>query len=143
MSGAKSSPRAPAAVRRTMSRITIYIAGCSAVLAGLCFVAGGLSLGLSAIVGGVVAVLNWLAMRWIGERVMVANERGRVRWGVLFALKMAAVVAVIGLLLEFGGVDPLGFMIGMSGFVAGLLLGGFTHAASADPVGGSNERGGA
>ena len=119
----------------TLRRMTWYVAGAAALLAGLTFVFAGPWRGLGAAVGGAVAVANWLAMRWVGERLLRANDRGRMIWGTLLAVKMGATLGLIWLILATGWVDPMGFAVGMSGLVLGVLAGTFHLAASGSPVG--------
>ena len=114
----------------TLKRITHYVIGASAVLTAVAFFLGGAWMGLGAAVGGAVAVGNWLGMRWIGERLLRANDKGRMVWGSLLAFKMAAILGVVWMILATGWVDPMGFALGMSGFVLGILGGAFHLAAS-------------
>jgi hypothetical protein len=115
--------------RRTLQRITLYIVGASVLLTVATFVLGGVTMGLGAVVGGIVAVGNWLAMRFVGERLMVANDKGRLVWSVLLALKMAALLGIVALILSTGLVDPTGFTVGLSGLVFGALAGAFHGTA--------------
>lgn len=119
---------------QTLKRITTYVAGASAVLTAVAFALGGAWMGFGAAVGGAVAVGNWLGMRWIGERLLRANDQGRMVWGTILALKMGAILGVVWMILATGWVDPMGFAIGLSGFVLGILGGSFHLAASGTPA---------
>lgn len=119
--------------RHTLQRITLYVVGASVLLAALAFVAGGVAMGFGAVVGGTLAVLNWLAMRWVGQRLLIANDKGRLVWGTLLALKMALLLAITWMILSTGLVDPIGFTVGLSGLVLGALAGAF-HAAASSPA---------
>lgn len=116
--------------RSTLQRITLYIVGASVLLTAVTFVVGGVTMGLGAAVGGAVGVANWLAMRWVGERLMVANDKGRLVWSALLAVKMAALLGIVALILSTGLVDPTGFTVGLSGFLLGALVGAFHSACS-------------
>lgn len=116
--------------RRMLRRITLYIVGASALLTLATLVFGGVTMGLGAAVGGLVAVANWLAMRWVGQRLMVANDKGRMVWSVLLAVKMAALLGIVALILSTGLVDPTGFTVGLSGLVLGALAGAYHGTAS-------------
>lgn len=109
--------------RHTLRRITWFVLGASVLLTAIAFALGGLERGVGAGIGGAVAVLNWWGMRWIGERLLRANDKGRLVWGSLLAIKMAAVLGVVWAILATGLVDPLGFGIGMSALVVGILVG--------------------
>ena len=117
----------------TMRRITGYVVGASALLALAATVFGGVELGVAATVGGVFSVVNWVAMRWLGRRLIVANERGKAVWGLLLAAKMGISLIVVWAILSTGVIDPIGFVIGLSGLVFGILAGTF-HAALTAPA---------
>jgi hypothetical protein len=116
--------------RRTLRRITLYIAGASALLTLATLAFGGVTMGLGAAVGGSVAVANWLAMPWVGERLVRANDKGRIIWSLLLVLKMAALLGIVALILSTGLVDPMGFTVGLSGLVLGALAGAFHMTTS-------------
>jgi len=120
---------------KTLGRITGYVIGTSLALSVLAGVLGGLSLGLAAAVGGVFSVLNWLAMRWLGRKLLVANDKGRAVWGTLLAGKMLVSLLAVGAILSTGLVDPIGFVVGLSGLVLGILAGTFHSALAAPPAG--------
>ena len=119
--------------RATFRRITVHVAAASGLLAAVALVVGGVASGLSALVGGGLAVANWLAMRWVGARLLVANERGRALLARLLAAKMAALLGVAALILSTGVVDATGFTVGLSGLVLGVLSGAFRTALGAEP----------
>ncbi|MCZ7681993.1 MAG: hypothetical protein M5U28_25645 [Sandaracinaceae bacterium] len=125
--------------RRTLSRITLYVAGTSALLALVMLAIGGVASGLGALAGGALAVANWLALRWVGLRILVASDKGRAVWSALLALKMGALLAIVWAILSTGLVDPTGFTVGLSGLVLGALLGAFHSAASGDSAGAASE----
>lgn len=116
----------------TLRRITAYVIGTSAILAAVALALGGPSMGVAAAVGGVFSVLNWLAMRWLGQRLLVSNERGRALWGLLLAVKMGISMAVVWAILSTGAIDPIGFVIGLGGLVLGIVAGTF-HTMLAAP----------
>ncbi len=114
----------------TLRRITLYVVGASVFLTAVTTAIGGLWMGLGAAVGAALAVANWLAMRWVGHRILVANDKGRIVYSTLLALKMSALLAITWLILSTGKVDPTGFTIGLSGLVLGVLAGAFHTAAA-------------
>jgi hypothetical protein len=120
--------------RATFRRITLYVVAASALLTALSFALGGLTMGIAAAVGGALAVGNWMSMRWVGRRLVVANDKGRMVWGGLLAVKMLALMLIAWGILATGVVDPMGFTIGLGGLVLGILAGAFHTATVADPV---------
>jgi len=127
--------------RRTLRRITLYIVGASVVLTAATLVFGGATMGLGAAVGGLVAVANWLVMPWVGERLVRANDKGRIVWGLLLLVKMAALLGIVALILSTGVVDPMGFTVGLSGLVLGALAGAFHTTTSRSSTAVSEEQG--
>lgn len=123
--------------RHTLQRITLYVVGSSVLLTALAFVVGGVTMGVGAVVGGTLAVLNWLAMRWVGQRLLVASDKGRIVWGTLLGLKMALLLAITWMILSTGLVDPIGFTVGLSALMLGALAGAF-HTAISSPTSSSN-----
>lgn len=122
-------------LRRTLRRITAYVVGSSVVLAAAAFLFGGITMGLGAIGGAALGIANWLAMRWVGGKLVVANDRGRLVWGGLLGFKMLVMLLVAWGVLATGVVDPAGFTIGLSGLVLGILAGGFHTAYAGDLAG--------
>ncbi len=120
--------------RQTIRRITLYVVGASVFLTAVVTAFGGLSMGFGAAVGAALAVANWFAMRWVGHRIMVASDKGRLVYGTLLALKMGVLLAIAWLILSTGVVDPTGFTIGLSGLVLGILAGAFHTAVVGEPT---------
>jgi hypothetical protein len=114
-----------------LRRITVFVVGASVLLTAVAFALGGKTMALGAAAGGGVAVANWLAMRWVAQRLLVANDRGKLVWGTLLGLKMAALLAITWAILSTGVVDPTGFTIGLSGLVLGAVGGALQSATSA------------
>src|SRR5690554_5786025 len=114
--------------RPTLDRITLHVVGACALLAVAAFAFGVASMGFGALAGGALAVANWFAMRWVGRRLMVANDHGRLVWGVTLATKMMALLGIVWAVLSTGLVDPTGFAVGLGGLVLGVLTGTF-HGA--------------
>ncbi|MBI5490503.1 MAG: hypothetical protein HY905_24420 [Deltaproteobacteria bacterium] len=75
--------------------------------------------------GGTLAVLNWLALRWLGARLIgakpVAGRRGRLLLGVLFAVKVAVLIAVVWALTRWAALEPAPLALGYSALVVGLF----------------------
>ncbi|MBI4916612.1 MAG: hypothetical protein HY825_12255 [Acidobacteria bacterium] len=75
--------------------------------------------------GGMLAVLNWLALRWLGTRLLGAPPAaGRSRrWvlGILFAVKVAVLIAVVWALTRWAALEPAALALGYSALVVGLF----------------------
>jgi len=117
----------------SMRRITAYVVGGAALSTGLAFLVGGPTVGLGAAVGGVYAIVNWVLMRWLGRRLLVASDRGRLFLGLILGAKVLVAMAVVWAILSTGIVDPIGFVMGLSALVAGVLGGTFHGAVFGGP----------
>jgi hypothetical protein len=120
--------------RDMLRRLTAFVVGASVLLVVIAFALGGWWMGLGAAVGGALAVANFLAMRWVAHRLMIANDQGKMVWGTFLGLKMVALLAITWAILSTGMVDPTGFTIGLSGLVLGALAGALYTATSARPA---------
>jgi hypothetical protein len=102
-----------------------HVAVAALVLTGLGFVLGGLSVGIGAAVGGVVATLDAWAITWLAGRIVSgAGFIGRGFAAALLGAKLVVLLAVCWALLARWGVDPIGFSVGLSGLVLGMLYSG-------------------
>lgn len=115
-----------------MDKVTYYVAGLGALLALGAFALGGPAWGLGALVGALVAVANWIALKWIGSRVMGGSVKKRGALMVLLALKMGALFVLCWLLLARYGLHPVGFMLGISAFAGGILAAAFRTIAAGE-----------
>lgn len=102
-----------------------YVAVAALVLTALGFVVGGISVGIGAAIGGVVAVLDTWAIIWLVTQIVLGG--GVVRQGVAVALlvtKLGLVLAICWALLARWGADPVGFSLGLGALVVGMLYAG-------------------
>jgi hypothetical protein len=107
------------AVRR-IARNIMLLGGLAPLLALLVGAPAGLLVGVA--VGSLVAAANFLAF----ERISVWVVRGSVRAGgllmALLVVKMTVAMVVVFLIIRAFGVDAIGFVIGLSTLVVGLLV---------------------
>ncbi len=108
---------------RTLNRITLHVAAAGALLSGGAFLVVGGALAVGTLVGSVVALVNWLALRWVIGRVARGSTGTRTGLMALLVLKMAALIALCWALVVRWDVHALGLGIGMSSLVIGVLLG--------------------
>lgn len=106
-----------------LGRILAHIAAFAVLLAAGAFLLGGARVGLGALVGGAVAVVNWAAWWWLARRIVSATPRQRAATSVLMAFKLGALGVLCWALVVHWGVNPLGFLVGVSAFVLGILAG--------------------
>lgn len=113
-------------ITRTIPR---YVAGAALSLTVLAFAFGDVQVGLGAVAGTMVAVLDALAITWLTTRVI--GGAGFIRPGfaaLLLGAKLVLLLAVCWALLARWGVEPVGFSVGLGGLVLGMLLGGIEVA---------------
>jgi hypothetical protein len=102
-----------------------HVAVAALLLTALGFVLGGVTVGIGAAIGGVVAVLDTWAIIWLVTHVVLGA--GLVRQGIAVALlvtKLGLVLAICWALLARWGADPVGFSLGLSALVVGMLYAG-------------------
>ncbi|MFW5920402.1 MAG: ATP synthase subunit I [Polyangiales bacterium] len=104
-----------------IDKTTLYVAWLAALLTAGAFVLGGTGMAVGALMGGVVAIANWLALRWLALRVVRGSVKKQGAMMVLLTLKMGALFALCWLLIARFGLDAAGFLIGISAFVVGLI----------------------
>ena len=107
-----------------LDRITAQVAVIGGMLALIAFAIGGATMGLGALVGAGVALLNFIGLRWL--LAPLAGHATQLSQGGamgLLVLKLAATSALCWVLLGVLHLDPIGFAIGLSALVLGVTLG--------------------
>ncbi|MEM9192071.1 MAG: ATP synthase subunit I [Myxococcota bacterium] len=107
-----------------VGKIAMYIAACGAIISGAVFLVFGAEAGVGAMVGAAVATLNALAMRWMIRKVLGGSSAARTTVMILLGFKMAILGAICYALIAIVKIDAIGFAIGLSALVFGILLGG-------------------
>ncbi len=121
---------------KIIDRITTYVAAFGVLLSTLAFVVS-YEAGIGALVGAAIAVGDWLVTRFLGARLLAAGERARSILSLALVSKMSLVLGACGVVLWSGRFSPLGFMIGISAMVLGVIVGGLHESLSSPTV--SNE----
>ena len=110
-------------------RITQTLLGAIVVLVGLSFLFGGQAAGIGAAVGGLVALLNWLAMSWIVRALVGGRVAHKAAATALLSGKLVLLSAVCwGLLTRFD-LHPMGFAAGLSALFIAIGLGALVAPA--------------
>jgi hypothetical protein len=82
---------------------------------------------LAASAGGLLAVANWLALRWLVVRLLGARPstsqtgRRKVLLALLFAAKILVLLGAVWALIRWEAFEPLPLAFGYSSLVLGLL----------------------
>jgi hypothetical protein len=117
---------------RTIDRITTYVAAFGVLLSVVAF---GVSteVGIGALAGATIAIGDWLVTRMVGARLLSGGDRGRTMLSLVLVSKMSLVLGACAAVLWSGHVSALGFILGISAMVAGVVAGG-VHESLAAPA---------
>ena len=86
------------------------------------------------ITGGLVGLLNFEGLRWLGSRIVQAQARSRSFYAMLFLAKMTLVFGAVWWLLSQLPVDSLGFLVGFSLLLPAIGLIGLRYALAPTPA---------
>jgi hypothetical protein len=74
---------------------------------------------LGALLGSLIAFVNWVGFRYLMARVVAG--RNRARWGFLLAVKSTLALAAVAAVVMYAPVSVIAFVIGVSSLVLGIL----------------------
>jgi hypothetical protein len=112
------------------------VAVAAMLLTALAFALGGTGIGLGAAVGGLVAVVDAWAIIWLVSQVLTGAGLSRAIAVALLASKLIILLAVCWALLARLAINPIGFSVGLSALVVGMLYAGaMLSAAEAETAG--------
>ena len=119
------APHAPDPRLRVAIR-AVAVAGAGLTLAGLAFF--GARVGLAVAAGAALAAGNLVALaRIVGAMLPTTPEGARAQsragWGLLAALKIGALFAVLWLLMRHAALPPLGVLAGFGALPIGIAIG--------------------
>ena len=80
------------------------------------------------ITGGLVGLLNFEGLRWLGSRILDAPARSRTFYAMLFLAKMTLVFGAVWWFLSRLPIDSLGFLVGFSLLLPAIGIIGLRHA---------------
>ncbi len=112
---------------RQIDRITTYVAAFGVLLSVAAFFVST-EVGIGALSGAAIAIGDWLVTRLLGRRLLAAGDSGRTILSLTLVGKMTAVLLACALVLASGRVSALGFLIGISAMVLGVVFGGLADA---------------
>lgn len=101
-----------------------YVAVAAVLLTALAFALGGTEIGLGAAVGGLVAVVDAWAIIWLVSQILTGAGLSRAIAVALLASKLIILLAVCWALLARLAINPIGFSVGLSALVVGMLYAG-------------------
>ncbi len=106
---------------RALSLVTAYQLACAALAAVLTFWLWRPAT-VAVLVGGGFGTLNFWGLRLLAERALMGEGKHKLLWGLLLAMKLALALALLAALLVVLRLPPLGFALGLSTMIVGMML---------------------
>ena len=75
----------------------------------------------SAILGGALMAANFALLKWLMHRA-ISGQKSAVLFALMLGFKLVAVLAIIGLLMHFSLIHPVGFALGLSTLFIAMVL---------------------
>ncbi|MDB4974831.1 MAG: hypothetical protein JWN48_3172 [Myxococcaceae bacterium] len=125
----------------TTQRMTRPLLLIAAIVVVSAFALWGVERGVAALIGALLSVGNWFALRGLSARLVSANFASGARGaalGFLLIGKIGLLMAIVFILINRVRLDPIGLAFGLSVLfvgpvLAGLLTAGNGAAQSLDP----------
>lgn len=120
--------------RQAVRRIGIWIGALAVVFPVVALLAGSRTQTIVGIaVGGLLAALNFIAIERIASKVVRGSVRTQAILMGLLVLKMSALMVLVYFLVRKVGVDAVGFVIGLTTLVVGVLFEALRMAVRGEP----------
>lgn len=103
------------------TRMVSFVAAIGLATSAAVFVAGGTHAGLSSLAGAALALVNFLLLRTIVQKVVSGDMHQKLPVIGLLFLKMGAVMGLVSLVIIREWVAPIPFTVGLSTLVVGLI----------------------
>ncbi|MBJ81109.1 MAG: hypothetical protein CMH60_07325 [Myxococcales bacterium] len=75
----------------------------------------------SAILGGALMAANFALLKWLMRRA-ISGQKSAALFALMLGFKLIAVLGVIGLLMHFSLIHPVGFTLGLSTLFIAMVL---------------------
>ena len=105
---------------KNLELISRYQLGTVALAGGLCMAFVPV-LALSTVLGGALMAANFALLKWLMQRAM-RGQKNATLYIILLMTKLFAVLAIIGLLLHYSLIQPLGFVLGLATLFVAMLF---------------------
>jgi hypothetical protein len=109
-----------------LTKIDAYVAVWGLIATGVTALVGGTGMILSALIGAVLASINWLVFRALAVRLAASPQR--LALGLLLGTKTAVLLGGIALILTYLPLSPIALLAGMSGLFLGIVTSTLTHS---------------
>lgn len=108
---------------RTIRSVVLVVVATGALIAALGFLGSGRRFAVSAAIGTLVAVLNFVVLARVG-RAFTEEGANPAVWSLVYLFKILALFGGVFLLLRAESLSLLGVLAGLSSLVPGIVLGG-------------------
>jgi len=121
--------RSTAMDKRTAERMQVLVVGFGVASTLGVYGVSGLDACRSTAIGAVLALINWLLLRFLVGLVVSSSMRSKPLLAFMVLLKMGALMGLIAYCVASDWVQPIPFVVGLSSLVVGLLLGSVLYIA--------------
>jgi hypothetical protein len=111
-------------VDRVLVGLVLLASASSAALVGFNEMTGGV------VVGGLIGIANFTALKWLGAKVFSGEQHSRTFYASLFMGKLTALMGVIALCLLVLPIEALGFLMGISTLFPAIMITFFWRSLS-------------
>jgi hypothetical protein len=105
---------------KNLELISRYQLGVVAITGALCMIFVT-EIAFSTILGGALMAANFGLLKWLMKRAM-SGQKGAFLYALLLGTKLIVVLGVIGLLMHYSLIHPIGFALGLSTLFVAMLL---------------------
>ncbi|MDP7039445.1 MAG: ATP synthase subunit I [Myxococcota bacterium] len=105
---------------KNLELISRYQLGVVAIAGTLCMIFVS-EIAFSTILGGALIAANFGLLKWLMKRAM-SGQKSALLYALLLGTKLIVVLGVIGLLMHYSLIHPIGFALGLSTLFVAMLL---------------------
>ena len=105
---------------KNLELISRYQLGVVAITGALCMIFVT-EIAFSTILGGALMAANFGLLKWLMKRAM-SGQKSAFLYALLLGTKLIVVLGVIGLLMHYSLIHPIGFALGLSTLFVAMLL---------------------
>lgn len=103
----------------------------AALVVALAFALWGAPRGIAALVGALLSLGNWFALRWLASRLATPSAGGRsAALSLLLIAKIGLLIAIVFVLIHRLALDAVGLAFGLSVLFLGPVLAGLLAASA-------------
>ena len=105
---------------KNLELISRYQLGVVAIIGALCMIFIP-EIAFSTILGGALMAANFGLLKWLMKRAM-SGQKNALIYALLLGTKLIAVLGIIGLLMHYTLIHPVGFALGLTTLFVAMFL---------------------